>query len=172
LTAPLLAADVLVDGFVSRTFTPEDASRYFMCLLKTPPSNYFLRNYGIAYHQGAWHITHNVNLVQGTSPGVPFQTFPLLDHDIRKTYGTVVRQRRWLPADEVDVRRHVEVAVLLLPIFFVNRNGSLGFRLPDILRGCDRDLRDAHNAAPLGGRTSTHIRINVSPSGTTVGDII
>jgi hypothetical protein len=78
------------------------------------------------------------------------------------TDGTVVPQRRWTPADEVDVRRHVEGAALELPIFFVNRNGSIGFPLVNILQGCDRDLRNAKGFASLAGKTTTHIRINVS----------
>ena len=157
-----VASDIVTDGFVARTFTPEDANNYFMLLLRTPPSQYFLGYYGIVSHQGAWYITRNVNMVRGTSPGVPFHTTPLLDYNSRATHGTVVPQGRWTPADEVDLRRHVEGAVLQLPIFFVNHNGSLGFRLPDILRGCDRDLQNANSFAPLGGRSSVQIRINVS----------
>ncbi|KAI9439236.1 hypothetical protein H4582DRAFT_125817 [Lactarius indigo] len=155
---PLLPRDVLIDGFVARTFTHEDANNYFMLLLRTPPSQYFLEYYGIVYDQGAWHITHNVNSVQGASPDVPLQTTPLLDHSIGETYGTVVPQLRWTPAHEVDVG-HIEEAVLQLPIFFVNHNGSIGFGLSDILRGCDRDLHNASGFAPLGGKTTTHIRI-------------
>jgi hypothetical protein len=155
-----------VDGLVTRTFTPEDAENYFMLLLNTPPSQNFLQYYGIVYQQqdqqGAWYITHNGNLVQGTSPGVPFQPTPLLDYNMGETQGTVVPQRRWKPTDEVVAQRFVERAVLQLPIFFVNRNGGLGFRLPDILQGCDRDLHNANTFAPLGGRYTTHIRINVS----------
>ncbi len=163
-TKGLTPADVLVDGFVARTFTPKDANNYFMLLLRTPASQYFLGYYGIVYHQNAWYITHNVNLVQGTSPGVPLQTTPLLDRSISATHGTIVPQRRWTPTDEVDVRRHVEDAVLQLPIFFVNRNGSIGFWLPDILQGRDHDLHNADSFAPLGGRATTHVRINVSLS--------
>ena len=132
-----------------------------MYLLRTPTPQSFLRYYGVVYHQGAWHITRNVNLVQGESPGVPFQASLFMDYNIGGNYGTVVPQRRWGPADEVDVRRHVERSVLQLPVFFVNRNDSIGFQLPDILRGCDRDLQNANSFAPLGGRFTTHIRINV-----------
>ncbi|KAH9051057.1 hypothetical protein EDB87DRAFT_1104777 [Lactarius vividus] len=130
-----------------------------MLLLKTH-SQHFLRYHGIVYHQGAWYIMHNANLVQGTSLGVPLQTTPLLDYNSRGTQGTILPQQRWAPADEVDFRRHVEDAVLQLPIYFVNINGSIGFLLPDILRGCDRDLRNANSFATLGGRSTTHIRIN------------
>ena len=107
---------------------------------------------------------HNGNLLQGASLGVPLHPTPLLDYSMRATHGTVVPQRRWTPADEVDFRRHVQRAVLQLPIFFVNRNGGVGFQLSDILRGCDRDLRNANAFAPLGGKKTTHIRINVSLS--------
>ncbi|KAH9164875.1 hypothetical protein EDB89DRAFT_1858896 [Lactarius sanguifluus] len=131
-----------------------------MLLLRTPPPQHFLCYYWIVYHQDAWYIIINANLVQGTSPGVPFQPTPLLDHSSRATQGTIVPQRRWTPLDEVDIRRHVEHANLQLPIYFVNSNGSIGFPLPDILRGCDRDLRNAKSFATLGGRTTTHIRIN------------
>src|SRR6266702_536250 len=157
-----LASDVVADGFVARTFSPEDANNYFTLLLRTPSFQHFLRYYGIVYHQGAWYITHNANLVQGTSPGVPLQTTPLLDYSSRTTHGTVVPQRRWTPTDEVDLRRHVDGATLELPIFFVNRNGGIGFSLPDILRGRDRDLHNAEKFAPLGGSATVQIRINVS----------
>ena len=160
--ADLPGMHLFVDGLVARTFTPEDANNYFMLLLKTPPSQYILQYYGIVYYQGAWYITNDGNLVQGISPGVPLQPTPLLDYSTTATHGTVVPQRRWTPADEVDVRRFVENAVLQLPIFFVNRNGGLGFRLLDILRGCSRDLYNANNFAPLGGRHTTYLRINVS----------
>ena len=132
-----------------------------MLLLRTPPYQHFLRYYGIVYHQSAWYLTHNANLVQGTSPGVPLQSTPLLDYSSRATPGTVVPQRRWTPTDEVDHRRHVDGAALELPIFFVNRNGGIGFWLPDILRGRDRDLYNADKFAPLGGRATVQIRINV-----------
>ena len=135
-----------------------------MRLLGTPSSQSFLQYYGVVYRHNAWHITYNVNLVPATSPGVPFQTSPLLDHSIRETYGTVVPQRRWIMADEVDIRRHVEVLELQLPVFFVNHNDSIGFRLPDILRGCDGGLRKANSFAPLGGKYTTLIRINVGLS--------
>ena len=157
-----LPSDVVAEGFVARTFTPEDATNYFMLLLRTPPFQHFLRYYGIVHHQGAWYITHNAYLVQGTSPGVPLQTTPLLDYSSRATGGTVVPQRRWTPTDEVDFRRHVDGAALELPIFFVNRNGGVGFWLPDILRGRDRDLHNAEKFAPLGGRATVQIRVNVS----------
>ncbi|KAN0133463.1 hypothetical protein V8E53_008631 [Lactarius tabidus] len=151
-------ADIFIDGFIARTFTSGDANDYLMLLLRTPPRHPFLQYYGIVFYRGAWYIMHNSNLVQGTSPGVPLQPTPLLDYSMESTHGTVVPQRRWTPADEADVRRHVKG--LELPIFFVNHDGSIGFPLVDILRGCDRDLRNASGFASLVGKTTTHIRIN------------
>ena len=104
------------------------------------------------------------SLVQGSSPGVQLEPTPLLDYSTRAIHGTVVPQRSWIPANEVDARRRIESAMLELPIFFVDRNGGLGFPLPDILRGRDRDLPNANSFAPLGGKTMTHIRINVGLS--------
>ena len=154
--------DLLVDGFIARTFGSEDANGYLMHLLRVPSSKHFLQYYGILHHEGAWYITHNNNLVQGTSPCVPLQPTPLLDYSAT-AYGAVVPQRRWTPADEVYVRRQtVESAALQLPIFFVNHDGHLGFWLPDILKDFYHDLHNANEAAPLGGRAFAHIRIHVS----------
>ncbi|KAH8987177.1 hypothetical protein EDB92DRAFT_1801539, partial [Lactarius akahatsu] len=145
------------DGFVARTFGPRDADHYFMFLFRSPLSRY-LPN--LVYLQGAWYISRGANLMQGTSPGVPFQHTPLLDYSSCGTQGTIVPQKRWNPAEDVDVRRHVEGAILQLPIYFVNSNGSIGLPLSDILRGCDRDLHNANSFATLGGESTTHIRIN------------
>ena len=164
VTQTLAPADILVDGFIARTFASEGANRYLMLLLRAPHSGNFLRYYGIIYRHDAWFISHNSNAVQGRSPGVPIQPTPLLDYSMRATSGTVVPQMRWSPADEVGLRRHVENASLQLPIFFVNRDGSLGFRLPDILQGCDSELHNANSFAPLGGKSTTHVRIHVSLS--------
>ena len=103
--------------------------------------------------------------MQGTSPGVLIQPTPILDYSTAAIHGTVVPQRRLSLVDEVDeVRQYVESAVLQLPIFFVNRNGELGFPLSDIIRGYDCDLRNEVDFAPLGGKTTTHIQIGVSLS--------
>jgi hypothetical protein len=85
-----------------------------------------------------------------------------LDYSVKMTRGTVVPQRRWTPADEVDVHRHVECSALQPPVFFINYNGKPGFWLPDVLQGRHHDLYDGDREAQLGGKTTTHIRINVS----------
>ena len=150
--------DLFVDGFLAHTFSPRDAHNFFVLLLRTPN---FLQHYRISYApHGAWYI---VRSVPSPSLGAPSQNVSLpLDYSVKGTQGTVLPQRRWTPADEVDIRRHVEEATLQLPVFFINRNGSVGFSLPDILQGQDRDLCHRDSQASLGGRATTHIRINVS----------
>jgi hypothetical protein len=152
--------DILVDGFIAHTFHPADTNQYLALLLRTPD---FLRHYEIRHWQGVWYFRYRAHPLQPPLTGAPMQQEWLpLDFSTGTTRGTVVPQRRWTPADEVDVRRHVETAVLQFPIFFVNRNGTIGFRLQDILQGRDHDLNNAHTEALLGGKTTTHIRINVS----------
>ncbi|KAI9454272.1 hypothetical protein F5148DRAFT_1288743 [Russula earlei] len=83
----------------------------------------------------------------------------LLDLSVATTRGTVLPQRRWIPADEVDVRRY-ESPVLQLPIFFIDSHGGGGFWLSDILHNRDHNLHNADSEASLGGGTTVHIRIN------------
>ena len=160
-TQPLVhASDILVDGFIAYTFSPQDAHEFFVLLFKTPD---FLRDHRILYSKGVWHAMRNAPCVQSPSPAVSTQNPPLpLDYSVTATRGTVIPQRRWTPADEVDVHRHVECSVLQPPIFFINHNGGTGFWLPDILQGRHHDLYDGDREARLGGKTTTHIRINVS----------
>ena len=110
----------------------------------------------ISYSHGIWYM----NCVQQPSSGLSTQ-LPL-DFSTRVTEATVVPQTRWTPANDVDIRRHVQEASLQPPVFFVNRDGRVGFWLPDILDGRDGDLYNRDNHASLGERSTTHIRINVS----------
>jgi hypothetical protein len=155
------ASDILVDGFISHTFSPQDAHIFFSLVLRTPD---FLRLYRILYWKEAWYIMQNLHSDPRLEPslGFPKEDLPLpLDFSVRTTQGTVVPQQRWTPS-EVDFSRHVEGAVLQLPIYFVNGNGGVGFWLPDILQGRFRGLCNGDREAPLGGKSTTHIRINVS----------
>jgi hypothetical protein len=153
--------DVLVDGFLAHTFSPKDANAFFSFLLRTPD---FLRYYRVSYSRGVWYITQNAPYLPRSSLCAPAQNPSLsLDFSVKGTQGTVVPQRRWFPTDEVDFRRFVLEATLQLPIFFVKQNGGVGFWLPDILQGRDRDLYNRDFEASLGGVATTHIRINVSP---------
>jgi hypothetical protein len=146
------------DGFLAHTFSPQDARHFLTVLLRTSD---FMQYYRISYAQGVWYIMRDP-----FPPSSGVQKLGLLqplDFSVKLNPGTVIPQRRWTPADNVDVRRHVSEATLQFPIFFVKRNGGVGFRLPDVLQGNDHDLCNRDSKASLGGVTTTHIRINVSP---------
>ena len=154
------ASDILVDGFISHTFSPQDAQDFLALLFKTSD---FLQQISYSNLKGVRCFIRNVPYVQPPSLGLPAQnTFLPLDFSVQTTEGTVVPQRRWTPTAVVDVRRHVESGVLELPIFFVNHNGGIGFRLSDILQGRHHDLYNGDEEAPLAGKTTITIRINVS----------
>lgn len=141
-------------------FSPQDAQDFLALLFKTPD---FLQHISYSNLKGVRYFTRNVPYVQPPSLGLPRQIALLpLDFSVQTTEGTVVPQRRWTPTAVVDVRRHVENGVLELPIFFVNHNGGIGFRLSDILQDRHHDLCNGDGEAPLGGKTTIYIRINVS----------
>ncbi|KAI0256033.1 hypothetical protein BJV78DRAFT_1118101, partial [Lactifluus subvellereus] len=73
--------------------------------------------------------------------------------------GTVVPQTLWLPHSVTDRRQHVLEAELQMPIFFEGSNGRLGLPLDDALVGRFHNLLRAQQFAPLGNKTTTHIRI-------------
>jgi hypothetical protein len=84
----------------------------------------------------------------------------LLDYGIVRT-GTVIPQALWSPENVNEHRKHVVEAILQMPIFFVQQDGSLGISLDDALNGHCHTLRDARMRAQFGGKTTTHIRIGV-----------
>ena len=77
-------------------------------------------------------------------------------------YGTVVPQGMWVPHTITDRRHHVAEAELQMPIFFEDANGRLGITLEAAATGRCHGLLNAQCFAPLGNKTTTHIRIVVS----------
>ena len=67
-----------------------------------------------------------------------------------------------MPHDVIDQRRYVEGADLKMPIFFSHTDGRLGLTLEAAIGGQCDTLLNPHCSAPLGGRSTTHIRIGVS----------
>jgi hypothetical protein len=74
----------------------------------------------------------------------------------------VVSQILWMPHTVTDRRQHVEDADLKRPIFFLHTDGRLGLALEAAVGGQCDTLLNSHCCAPLGGKTTTHIRIGVS----------
>jgi hypothetical protein len=88
----------------------------------------------------------------------------LLDYSIVRM-GTIIPQARWFPDNVTDYTNDVAEAVSQMPIFFMQKNGTLGLSLDDAINGCCQNLRDARVLAQLGEKTTTHIRIAVRDCG-------
>ncbi|KAI0300043.1 hypothetical protein B0F90DRAFT_573981 [Multifurca ochricompacta] len=158
---PVSPADVIVNGFIARTFSPEDADRYFMHLLGTPPGQDLLRYHGMLLQRDRWYITCNSHFVRPSLRCVSTQNvLPLLDYHIGIGQGTVLPQRRWIPFDDFENGGPIEGCRLQLPVFFVNRGGGVGFSLPDILQRRDLDLYDANKMVPLVDRVKARLHVD------------
>ncbi|KAI0266702.1 hypothetical protein BC834DRAFT_109823 [Gloeopeniophorella convolvens] len=148
--------DLLVDGYVSRTFQAQPAQRYFSTLFKSntlPPYHAWIspsRRLVFVVNHVPGHI-----LVATASQRDPPWT---IDWGI-VSVGTVVPQTMWEPQSITDRRQHVEEAELQMPIFFIRTDGTVGISLEDAASGRCDTLFNARSPAPLAGRTTTHIRI-------------
>jgi hypothetical protein len=148
---------VLVDGYISHTFTPRQAERYFIWLLKTNlPHCPSRRIPGIDST-----FFHTPSVPGYISNQAPDQSRWVLDRGILNM-GTVVPQTLWVPHTQTDLRNHVELARLQLPIFFQCIDGRLGLPLEAAASGRCHSLADAQISAPLGDKSTTHFRIIVS----------
>ncbi|KAH8994081.1 hypothetical protein EDB92DRAFT_1796015, partial [Lactarius akahatsu] len=136
---------LLVDGHVSRTFLSRRAEQYFLDLLKTK-SIPLIKNLSYPGREGHFFLVG------------PFDTPSLLDRGVVDK-GTVVPQRMWAPHTITDKKQHVEEAVLQMPIFFESLDGQLGLSLDAAAAGRCHGLRNAQEFAPLGHKSTTHIRI-------------
>ena len=149
---------LLVDGYISQTFRSLAAEQYFLNLLKSSsiPSH---ATSPYTWREGYFFFVYSV------PPHIPPRSlnppgYWTLDRVIA-VGGTVVPQTMWSPGSPVNRRQNIEKASLQMPIFFEDKNGGLGVSLgASIDGGCD--VRDADDPAPLGPRTTTHIRILVS----------
>lgn len=156
---------ILVDGYISRCFSPRQAEQYFLCLLKsnTVPSYPAWHAPGI---ESAFFFVPSVP--KHISDQFPDQTRWVLDRDILNK-GTVVPQMLWAPHTLTDQKHHVEQMELQLPIFFQCTDGRLGISLEAAATGRCHSLTNAQSLAPLGNNSATYIRIIVSGiSGTVV----
>ncbi|KAH9011529.1 hypothetical protein EDB83DRAFT_371902 [Lactarius deliciosus] len=147
---------LLIDGYISQTFRSRAAEQYILELLKStsiPPHE------TLPYSGKEGHFF----FVYSVPPHIPAR-FPnppghwLLDRGI-VDMGTVVPQTMWSPRSPINRRQNVERAMLQMPVFFEDKDGGLGLSLEaSIDARCDV-LRDGNDPAPLGGKTTLHIRI-------------
>ncbi|KAF8479781.1 hypothetical protein DFH94DRAFT_496786 [Russula ochroleuca] len=155
--------ELLIDGYISQSFSPNSAEEYLHHLLKTNQSGMnqscqtLLKPDGSGVLFAVRTIPENLSTTPFTQDrdGRPLW---LLDYSIVRT-GTVIPQALWSPDNATDHRNHVAEAILQMPIFFMQKNGILGLSLNDAINGRCQTLRDARMLAQLGGKTTTHIRI-------------
>ena len=148
----------LIDGYISHCFTPLQAERYFSFLLKNntvpscPPS------FSPGVESAAFFVTSVPSHISLQFLG---QSRWVLDRGVVGR-GTVVPQTLWAPHTVTDKRHHVEEANLQLPIFFQCSDGRLGLPFEAAVAGRCHGLVSAPDLAPLGLKSTTHIRIVVS----------
>ena len=164
----ILQPDLLVDGYIAQSLSPIKAERYLYDLLKINPHNHNLRQLyqAIPRPDRSGGVTFVVGAVATRQPPPPLMQDPygrplwLLDYSIAPI-GTVVPQELWCPQNVNDFRQYVTDAELQIPVFFTQENGHLGLSLDDAVNGRCHTLRGARMHAPLGGKTTTFIRIKV-----------
>ncbi|KAH9054250.1 hypothetical protein EDB87DRAFT_1647319 [Lactarius vividus] len=147
-----LPPSLLVDGYTSQTFQSRRAEQYFQHLLKSNP----IPSIG----PSSYPDREGYFFFVGPIARPPFDSSPrLLDRTVVNR-GTVVPQTMWAPHTVTDQKQHVEEAVLQTPIFFEGVDGQLGLPLEASAAGRCHGLRNAQEFAPLGHKSTTHIRIS------------
>jgi hypothetical protein len=144
-----------VDGYVSQTFQRRQAERYFLNLLKIDK---FPKIFPMSFPDREGHNFFIRSSDTGRIKEKPLNSLLwLLDRAIVNR-GAVVPQRMWSWHTVTD--KHVEEAVLQMPIFFEGVDGRLSLSLDAAAAGQCHTLRDAEQFAPLE-LTLTNIRIHV-----------
>ncbi|KAH9034898.1 hypothetical protein EDB85DRAFT_1945999 [Lactarius pseudohatsudake] len=141
---------LLVDGYISQTYQPRRAEQYFLDLQKSK----YIPPVEIVFYpdrEGHFFLVGR-QVLQKPTPSL------LLDRTVVDR-GTVVPQTMWAPHTITDKKQHVEEAVLQMPIFFEGGDGRLGLTLEASAAGRCHGLRNAQEFAPLGHKSTTHIRI-------------
>ncbi|KAI0060985.1 hypothetical protein BV25DRAFT_1806462 [Artomyces pyxidatus] len=138
--------------------TPASAEYYFTCLLKVASST-LAPIWNVPQWPGAAFITqpHTSRPLVVTHHRQPLW---LIDYVVVGQYGTVIPQRLWIPHSVTDQRQYVAEAQLEMPVFFVHTNGALGVSLVDATAGNCHSLRGFRDVAPIGGKSSTHLRMS------------
>ena len=150
---------LLIDGYISQTFQSRAAEQYFLNLLKRssiPPHTVLPYTSNECYFFFINSVPSHIPSQFPNPPGLW-----LLDRGIIDG-GTVVPQTMWSPHSASDTRQHVEMGTLQMPIFFEGKDQTLGVSLDASVGNQCHVLRHTNDPAPLGNKTTTHIRIVVS----------
>jgi hypothetical protein len=148
-----------IDGYIPYTFGPQLADIYLCSLFKIQDprqvqaihSQQWPRMFFVANRMPHCRAHHQIG---------PNQSAWLLDHAVAPDGGSVVPQQLWAPQGQGDWRRYVAQATLHLPVFFFNADGGLGVPVSYAAAG-QMSLHNAKAPPPLGGKTTTKIRISV-----------
>jgi hypothetical protein len=156
----LVLQTLLTDGYISQTVQSRAAEQYFLDLLKSTSIPPYVTLYNVERKDYGFFVNSVPPHISALFPDPPDGW--LLDRGIVDR-GTVVPQAMWLPLSSIDIRRHIETAELQIPVFFEDKDGGVGISLGECIDGqCRVLLRDPTGRAPLGQRSTTHIRIIVS----------
>jgi hypothetical protein len=154
----LLTQTLLVDGYISRTFSSRVAEEYFFRLLKRN----HIPAYRVLSHPG---MESRFFIVDPASPQLPIRPLSELQRVVLDrsliAMGTVVPQTMWSPLAVEDRRRLVGEAELQMPIFFEGADGKLGISLEACAAGQCDGLANGQEFARLGQRSIINIRIMV-----------
>jgi len=146
-------------GYIGLTFGPQTES-FFSGVLKTSPRALQV-GYSAPGWPGAFFITHiNNPTVSANAMSSRGYLMIVLDYRADLSRGTIVPQVPWFPQTPRDMRKYVTDAVLQLPIFLRQDDGTIGMSLSDVIHGNFRRLVDSVQQVNVGGRTSVHVRIN------------
>jgi hypothetical protein len=157
------AENMFTHGYIGLTFGPHTES-FFSSVLKTSPR--FLQ---VGFSAPGWPTTFYIApldtlAVSANAMSSRGNLIMVLDYRADLSRGIIVPQVPWFPQTPRDVRKYVTDASLRLPIFLRQDDGTIGMSLSDVVHGNFRRLTDSVQPVNVGGRTSVHIRINVSSS--------
>jgi hypothetical protein len=154
-------ADILIDGSLSYMFGPRISGWYFEHLLKGGIRKSLLQ-WDVPGWPGACFTSQASESEMGsTRHGHQPAPARLLDYDVRGMGGSIVPQALWGPRGKSAKKKYVLDANLQWPVFFVRKDHTVGLRLQEAVEGPRRALLEAQTHAPLGGRSTLHVRIKV-----------
>ena len=155
------AENMIQHGYIGLAFGSHTES-FFASVLKTSP-RYLQVGFSAPGWPTAFYIEPINNIaVPANAMSARGYLIMVLDYRADLSRGTIVPQIPWFPQTPRDVRKYVTDAVLQLPIFLRQDDGTIGMSLSDVVHGNFRRLVDSVRQVNVGGRTSVHIRINVS----------
>jgi hypothetical protein len=148
-------------GYIGLAFGSQ-ADAFFSALLKISP-----RLLQVGFSAPGWPTAFYINPINNLAISANAMSsrgylIMVLDYRADLSRGTIIPQIPWFPQTPRDLRKYVTDAVLQLPIFLRQDDGTIGMSLSDVVLGNFRRLVDSVQPVNVGGRTSVHVRINVS----------